>query len=384
MAKSQENQTKELSEDEVFSNDLDPLEAINQLRREEGVPEEELLVTDDDGSLVTDPIEDGTDELDELGDPDKEDDTAAADEEGTNDIDPNEDDTDTDTDDADDSNEDESASNKQEEAKVHKFSANGQDFEFTEAEMVEQFAGIFGKAADYTNKTKALAPYRKMVSALESEDISTEQLNLAIDAIKGNKEAMQELMKRSDIDVMDIDPDAEGAYQHKDFGKTDVQMNIEEVTKNISSDAEYSTTVNVIDQQWDDESRGALSSNPEMIQGLHNDIKSGMYDKVAPIAAKMQVTDRNAKSSLEYYMIAGQQVLEAEQKSAAAEQSVEAKGKEAQDVDKEFEEASSEADRTRSSSSTRQRSDRKGVVDYLNDDDDEGYDAWRKKLDASM
>ena len=256
---------KELTEDEVMRNDLDPLEAINAIRREEGVAEEDLLVDDSDDASQEDDtaaVDDGSDELDEL---DKD---AGADTDVDADADPE-----PDTDDADDSTneDDDSASSEKEGAKVHKFSANGQDFEFTEAEMVEQFAGVFGKAADYTNKTKALAPYRKMVSALEAENVSTEDLNLAIDALNGNKEAMQELMKRGDVDVMDIDPDTEDTYQAKDFGKSDIQMNIEEVTKNISGDAEYGMTVNVIDQQWDDSSREALSSNPDMIQGLHND-----------------------------------------------------------------------------------------------------------------
>lgn len=370
---SPEKKVEELTEEDIMSNDLDPLEAINQIRRDEGVDEEDLMVDDSEAASQEDATaeeDDGSKELDEF---DKEQETDEEEAEA---------DAEADSDAEEDPNKETSA--EEAEVKIHKFSANGQDFEFTEEEMVEQFASVFGKAADYTNKTKALAPYRKMVSALESEDITTEQLNLAIDALKGNKDALQELLKRGDVDALDIDTDAEEAYQPKVFGKTDVQIDIEEVTKNISGDEEYPMTVNVIDQQWDDDSREALSSNPEMIQGLHNDIKSGMYAKVAPIAMKMQVTDRNAKSSLEYYMLAGQQILEAEQESGATEESGKAKDEKAQTVDEKFDKASSEANRKRSSSSTRQRSDRKGVIDYLDDDNDEEFDAWYKKTMESV
>jgi hypothetical protein len=45
--------------------------------------------------------------------------------------------------------------------------------------------------------------------------------------------------------------------------------------------------------------------------------------------------------------------------------------------------ASSEANRKRSATSTGARADRKGVIDYL-DDDDEAYEEWYKKLQSSV
>jgi len=42
--------------------------------------------------------------------------------------------------------------------------------------------------------------------------------------------------------------------------------------------------------------------------------------------------------------------------------------------------ASSEAQRKRAAASTRTRADSKGVTDYLEDDNDEQFDDWYKKL----
>lgn len=388
---------KELSEEEVFANDIDPLDAIREIRKEEGVAEEELppAAEQEEASAEEEIIDDGADELEELQDDETEaedDDTESAGEESDN-ADESEDNSEAEA--AEDQMEDETAQaepdadKSAEEVIKRTFKANGQEFEFTEQEILDQFEVIFGQAMDYTNKTKKLAPYRKMISALESENITADQLNLAIDALRGNPQALQTLMKANDVEAYDIanaNSEEASPYVPTDYGKNEVQLGIDEVTSQIASDPEYKITVDVIDQQWDQNSRDALASNPTMIKGLHNDIKSGVYDKVAPVAMKMKVLDGNTKSDLDYYMLAGQQVLSAEQDSQqqkAGEQSVADLNKQAQDAEDNFDQASSEAKRKRSASPTRKRADTKGVTDYL-DDDDEKFDAWYENLMASQ
>lgn len=383
----------ELSEEEVFANDIDPLDAIRKIRKEEGVADEDLPPAsekDDSSQEVAAKEEDGADELDNL---DKSEDSAADDkaaEENTDEANNDEADPAVEADkSAEDEGEDESDESDKEkvsEAVKRKFTADGKDYEFTEAEMLEQFEVIFGQAVNFTQKTQKMAPFRKMISALEEESISAEQLNVAIDALKGNPQALKKLMDANNVEAFDVtnsDSDENDSYKPTDYGKNEQQLSIDEITDKISGDEEYKITVDVIDKQWDDNSRDTISSNPRIIQGLHNDIKSGVYDKVAPVAMKMKVLDGNTKSDLEYYMLAGEKVLTVDkQNSEKAEQSVADKNKEAQDADDNFDQASSEAQRKRSSSSTRQRSDRKGVVNYL-DDDDEAFDAWYKNLQAS-
>jgi hypothetical protein len=114
-----------------------------------------------------------------------------------------------------------------------------------------------------------------------------------------------------------------------------------------------------------------------MISGLHNDIKSGLYDKVLPVAAKLKTLDGNTKSDIEYYMLAGQQVSEAEN---SAKNSVDKANKATQEMVDSSGQASSEAQRKRAAASTRTRADKKGVTDYLEDDNDEQFDDWYKKL----
>ena len=405
---------EELTQEEVFSNDIDPLDAIRELRKEEGVAEADLPVDDSDTpseKVLPDEADEDTDEIDALlpdADPDPDTDPepdADPEPEGEDEDDgkeaPTGEATDSDatpdsksiTDQADGNDTGEEAADdpdkttkpakakKTVEPDLLKFRANGKDFEFSQEEILGQFETVFGQAMDYTQKMQQIAPYRKMISALESQGVNSDQLNLAIDALKGDKAALQKIMATHKIESFDLETDDDSpAYQPNEYGKDETALEIQDVTSKIEHDEEYKITVDVIDNQWDQDSRVTIAQNPSMIQGLHNDIKTGVYDKVAPVAMKMKVLDGNTKSDIEYYMLAGQRLIE--EKKTASKQTVDDLNKPAQTVDSEFDEASSEGKRKRAATSTRARADRKSVIDYL-DDDDEAYDAWYKKLQAS-
>jgi len=382
----------DITEEDVFNDDKDPIEAIYEIRRSSKDSTEENMenlqesmretgVEDESVSELTDEIpepgesekteEDDKAEPENTGEADKKssEDTKVFDDNG-NELDPE----------SIDENKDPDVESKDKAVKagVRKYTADGKEYEFTEDEIFDQFGTVFGKAMNYTQKMQKIAPYRKMISAMEEEGITESQFNTAIDALKGNKDAIQNLMKTHNIDPLDIDGDAEAdSYSPTQYGKSEYQQRIEEVTSQISSDPEYTTTVDVIQNRWDPASRSEFAKNPDMISGLHNDIKSGLYDRVTPVAAKMKVLDGNSKSDIEYYMLAGQQVSEAEN---SAKGSVDKANKATQEMVDSSGQASSEAQRKRAAASTRTRADSKGVTDYLEDDNDEQFDDWYKKL----
>ena len=382
----------DITEEDVFNDDKDPIEAIYEIRRSSKDSTEENMenlqesmretgVEDESVSELTDEIpepgesekteEDDKAEPENTGEADKKssEDTKVFDDNG-NELDPE----------SIDENKDPDVESKDKAVKagVRKYTADGKEYEFTEDEIFDQFGTVFGKAMNYTQKMQKIAPYRKMISAMEEEGITESQFNTAIDALKGNKDAIQNLMKTHNIDPLDIDGDAEAdSYSPTQYGKSEYQQRIEEVTSQISSDPEYTTTVDVIQNRWDPASRSEFAKNPDMISGLHNDIKSGLYDRVTPVAAKMKVLDGNSKSDIEYYMLAGQQVSEAEN---SAKSSVDKANKATQEMVDSSGQASSEAQRKRAAASTRTRADSKGVTDYLEDDNDEQFDDWYKKL----
>lgn len=197
------------------------------------------------------------------------------------------------------------------ETPVHKFKANGKEYSFTPEEMMEQFPKIFGQAMDYTKKTQALKPWRKTIDAIESAKLGHDDINLMIDVFKGDKNAISELIRRTGVDTLDLDTE-NSKYVPKDYGRDDTALAIKDIVDEISADKEYETTHRILSKEWDEKSFSELTKDPELIRLLHVDVKSGMYDKVQPIAEKMKVFDRGRQSDLDYYKAAAQEYFRAE------------------------------------------------------------------------
>lgn len=158
----------------------------------------------------------------------------------------------------------------------HKFKANGEEFEFTEDEMKEQFAGIFSRAMDYTKKTQAISKHRKLIDAMEQEKLTPEDMNFAIDLLKGNKEAIATLIKRNNIDTLELEVDGESGYIPNSYGRSNTELDLKEISAEISKDPEYELTHQILTKDWDDESWGEMTKKPHLIKLLHTDVKSGL------------------------------------------------------------------------------------------------------------
>ena len=277
------------------------------------------------------------------------------------------------------------------ETPVHKFKANGKEYTFTPEEMMSQFPKIFGQAMDYTKKTQALKPWRKTIDAIESANLSHDQINLMIDVFKGDKNAIAEVMRRTGVDALDLDTE-NNVYTPKDYGRDDTALAIKDIVDEISSDKEFSITQQILNKEWDDRSFSELTRDPELIKLLHIDVKSGTYDKVQPIAEKLKVFDRGRKSDLEYYKQAAgeyfREVDEAQRREQAMEeqrQLREAKAARQAELERvRTTQAKQEAVKTqavarKAAAPTKSNAGtKKSVIDYL-DESDEAYDDWYKR-----
>lgn len=277
------------------------------------------------------------------------------------------------------------------ETPVHKFKANGKEYTFTPEEMMSQFPKIFGQAMDYTKKTQALKPWRKTIDAIESANLSHDQINLMIDVFKGDKNAIAEVMRRTGVDALDLDTE-NNVYTPKDYGRDDTALAIKDIVDEISSDKEFSITQQILNKEWDDRSFSELTRDPELIKLLHIDVKSGTYDKVQPIAEKLKVFDRGRQSDLEYYKQAAgeyfREVNEAQRREQAMEeqrQLREAKAARQAELERvRTTQAKQEAVKTqavarKAAAPTKSNAGtKKSVTDYL-DESDEAYDDWYKR-----
>ena len=338
---------------------------------EEVYEDEEIEIMEQPGATSTDEVETETESTADATKPDKE--VVEGDE------DPIEDD----------NLEDDIVDEAQKEHQELAFKANGREYKFTQDEIMAQFPKIFGQAMDYTKKTQAMKPWRKTIDAIEEAKLGHNDINLMIDVMKGNKEAIAEVLKRTGVDSLEIDTE-NSKYTPNDYGRDDKALAIKDIIEEISVDREYETTHKVLSKEWDEKSFRRMTDDPELIRLLHYDVKSGTFDKVQAVAEKIKVFDRGLKTDLEYYELASMEIAQQFQEEQRRTYDVErqrldreaklARQAEIERVRKTQErqkEVEVKAVERKAATPTSRKAVSSKVVDYL-DDSDEAFEDWYK------
>lgn len=271
--------------------------------------------------------------------------------------------------------------------KVRKFKAAGKEYEVSEEEIFEKFPKVFAQAMDYTKKMQHIAPWRKSIDALEGANLGHDDINLMIDVFKGSKEAIAEVIKRAGVDVLDLGTQ-EAPYVATDYGRDGSLIEVQEVLDSIKSDPEYTTTLQVISKGWDDSSWRELSKDPEKIRLLHADVKSGMFQKLAPMMEKEKIFDGGRQSDIAYYAMAAKQYFTQQRKaqladtvrSATADSAARITAVKEQEARRQATQQQA-VKRKAAAPTTSSASARGGVINYLEAPDEE-YEAWYKKLES--
>jgi len=391
-----------LTEDDLYDMDDDALEEVykeamnsaEEVELDTVEPEEAPAVDDEIVDLEEEPqdeLEQPTEETDSDDNVDGEDDVE---EESEDEPDAEEGELDGEPEAEDDNSEDDKEPTEDEPQPVRKlkFKANGLEYEFDEKEMMEQFPKVFGQAMDYTKKMQTIKPWRKTIDAIEQAGLGQDDVNLAIDVLKGDKDAIGELLKRTGVDALELDAE-ESNYVPKDYGRDEKTLALKDVIDEISADPEYVRTQKVISSDWDETSWSEMTQDPTMVKALHVDVREGTYDKVQPIAAKLKVYDGGRKSDLDYYKEAAGVYyagVQAEQQQQAQKQQVQVKTKQAAEVARVKSETTKrkavkeQAPKRKSAAPTKVGSGAKtSAVDYL-DDSDEGFEEWYKTLEDKI
>ena len=243
---------------------------------------------------------------------------------------------------------------------LYKIKANGKEFEMT----LDELKQTASKGMDYLKKTTALKPYRTMIAAMEENKVSPEDINLLIDLKKGNKEAIAKLIKENEVDVYDL-PEAND-YKPQEYRQSETALDMKEVLNTISKDTEFSRTSEIY-AAFDDQTKAFLNEDPSRIAGLHNDIKTGVFDKVLPLAEKKAMIDGYNAPFLQYYLQAGQEILNANNRPIQTEQ-------------KQYVPPENRANKIAAGLPS-SRADKKSVIDYLDEEiSDEDYKEWYSRL----
>lgn len=136
--------------------------------------------------------------------------------------------------------------------------------------------------ANYTRKMQDMAPHRKVLMMLENNGLLDEgKLSFLIDIEKKNPEAIKKLLKESGIDPLEIDTSTEPTYREGNHRVSDEEATFVSVLEDIKSTQAGVETLTVINTQWDQASKEVLWQNPDVMQVIHEQRASGVYDRIA-------------------------------------------------------------------------------------------------------
>lgn len=176
--------------------------------------------------------------------------------------------------------------------------ANGVKVKATMNELVEGFK----KGMNYTQKMQELAPLRKSLSIVSSNDLTEEDLNLLVEAKGGSKEALAKLMSKGDIDPLDVEVEEHSNYKPADYGKDEVDVDMDIVRKEILADTENSVIVQEAVKSMPEDMYARVSESSGNLKALHQDVSAGIYQEVMPEVMKLQALYGKTEPTMDTYV----------------------------------------------------------------------------------
>lgn len=155
------------------------------------------------------------------------------------------------------------------------FKANGKEIT---PRTVDDVISLMQMGANYTKKMQVMAPMRKIVESLNAAKISEDDLNFLIDLHKGDKEAIKQLLKKNEIETLDLDLDEIKYKPNKKNIASDEDVAFSETISEISDSLPQ--IQEILNSKWDAESKKLLLNDPRAMVALHEEIQMGRFDKV--------------------------------------------------------------------------------------------------------
>ena len=282
--------------------------------------------TDDDESMV-DAEETGT--SDSSGDNDDESESEDGEhEEGeldskdeSEDNDDDSDDNGTSTSDSDDSDEEDSDKKDEKqnddinyEAEYKKilapFKANGKNIQ---VDNVDDAITLMQMGANYNKRMASLKPNLKIVKMLQQNDLLDEhKLSHLIDISNKDPEAIAKFLKDSEIDPMDLNTETSDTYKPKDHRVNDLEIELDQAIDSIKENESYPKTIDTISNQWDEQSREIILSDPKIIPVIDQHVQTGIFDKIVTEMEKERTLGRlDGVSDIHAYKLIGDRLMKA-------------------------------------------------------------------------
>ena len=188
------------------------------------------------------------------------------------------------------------------------FKANGKEVKIPSPEDAIR---LIQQGLNYNLKMRAIKPIRTLKKTLEQigivngDDINEEELNFLIELRQGKPEAIKKLMKEKEIDPIDFDLDDQTAEQYRpeNYIPDEKALILDEVIDEIKTSPVFEKTVDVLERQFDDQSRQYFMENPEALKYLTQDLETGVFDQIHSIIETERALGRlNGVSDIDAYI----------------------------------------------------------------------------------
>ena len=151
---------------------------------------------------------------------------------------------------------------------------------------------LMQQGLNYAGKTTELAKHRSFVQYAEENGISLQDIQQMAAAKSGDKQALSNLAKQGEVDVFDLDNDMADDYKPEPVQLAPQSDPRIDVTANqILSNDTYRESF----QKWfptmPQDIQDAVTSNPDVLLGVQQDLEAGVFDKAMEQAYKYQRID---------------------------------------------------------------------------------------------
>lgn len=185
------------------------------------------------------------------------------------------------------------------------FKANGRDITLR---TPEEAIRLMQMGAGYGRKLQEMQPHLKTLRMLEKNDLLDEgKLSYLIDLDKKNPDAIKKLIKDAGIDPLDIDIADNASYKPNNHSVSDNEVAFTETIKEVQAAPGGVETIKLINSTWDQTSKEALWSQPELIRIIQTQRENGVFDQIAAEVDRKKMLGEIAQNVpfLEAYKIAG-------------------------------------------------------------------------------
>ena len=187
---------------------------------------------------------------------------------------------------------DEAVAEKDTESAGMTFNVNGQEITVTDEADIKR---LVERGLQSAVEAKQNLPAQQLAQMLANNKLDDpNKLNMLIDVANGDTAALRKLIKDNNIDPYDLasrdgDTDDADEYKPKDHTVKAETLALNKVLDSLQDSEHFSTTADVVMEQWDAASRQEFMDNPNNFTILNNQVADGTYEAISNEMQKLDI-----------------------------------------------------------------------------------------------